>query len=118
MAIHLLLTAIAIAATVAGILEGRADTVRGRGALANSSSKSLVDYFIYVVMLLALILGFFWLWRSWPWYDALILGIGIFLIAETAVMQRTLPVWMSLRPAIAGIVGVAVALMWLGYPPP
>jgi hypothetical protein len=114
----LILSGVAFLAAVSGVLEFRADTIRGQTLPFGPRRKDLIDGLLNSIFLIGLAVNFFWLWQSWPWYASVIPLAAITLTSRFVITRRTIGRWIEARPVLAAVAVSSAALLWLLFPPP
>jgi hypothetical protein len=114
----LILSAVALLATFFGVLEGRADTVRGQTLPFGPRRKNLFDGVLNSIFLIGFAVNFFWIWQSMPWYASVVALVAMTLTARLVITRRTIGRWIRARPILAAAAGSSAALLWLLFPPP
>ena len=113
----LILSAVALLATFSGVLEGRADTLRGQTLPFGPRRNGLFDGLLNSIFLVGFAVSFFWIWQSWPWYVGFVLLGGMTLASRMVVTHRTIGRWIEARPILAAAAGGSAAFLWLLFPP-
>jgi hypothetical protein len=113
----LILSAVALLATFSGVLECRADTLRGQTLPFGPRRTDLFDGLLNSIFLLGLAVNFFWIWQSWPWYMGVVVLGGMTLASRSVVTHRTIRRWIEARPILAASAGSSAAFLWLLFPP-
>ena len=113
----LILSAVALLATFSGVLEGRADTLRGQTLPFGPRRKGLFDGLLNSIFLVGFAVNFFWIWQSWPWYVGIVVLGGMTLASRIVVTHRTIGRWIKARPILAAAAGGSAAFLWLLFPP-
>jgi fatty acid desaturase len=114
----LILSAVALLATFSGVLEGRADTIRGQTLPFGPRRKDLFDGVLNLFFLIAVLLNFFWIWQSIPWYASIVALVAMMLTSRFVITHRTIGRWIGVRPILAAAAGSSGAFLWLLFPPP
>ena len=113
----LILSVIALLATFSGVLEGRANTIRGQTLPFAPRRKDLLDGLLNSIFLIGFAVNFLWIWQSWPWYASVILLAAMTLTSRFVITQRTVGRWIEARPILAAAAGSSAAILWLLFPP-
>ena len=113
----LILSAVALLATFSGVLEGRADTLRGQTLPFGPRRKKPFDGLLNSIFLITFAVSFFWIWQSWPWYTSLVVLAAMTLTSRFVVTHRTIGRWIEARPTLAAAAGSSTAFLWLLFPP-
>ena len=114
----LILLAVALLATFSGVLEGRADTIRGQTLPFGPRRKDLFDGLLSSVFLIGFAVNFFWIWQSMPWYASVLALVAMTLTSRFVITHHTIGRWIGARPILAAAAGSSAAFLWLLFPPP
>jgi len=114
----LILSAVALLATFSGILETRADTVRGLTLPFGPGRNGLSDSLLNAILEIAFVLSFFWVWQTWPWYASVLALVAMKLMSRFVVTYHTMGRWIEARPIFAAAAAGSVVFLWLVFPPP
>src|SRR5215475_1308479 len=91
------LMAIAAIATLLGLLEFRATAL----ALHDSDepgTQTFADWFVRTAMIVAFIINYFWIWRSFVGPGALVLLAVLLFSAQMLLSRSRLHLWQPVRP--------------------
>src|SRR5690348_4795735 len=111
-----ILMVVACIASLLGIMDARAVTIDGRAS--GPEAKGLAAQISSCVILVALVLNFFWLWRICQWYVALGLLAALALGARSLLTLHTLRFWLKLRLTVTIATAASAIALWLIHPPP